>query len=131
MSTRITQLAQSFGARAPGTFQDTVTFNRPVNTKDAVGGVTASYGATIPASIPCKYEAYTGKQFQVGEKVISEASYVIKVPSYYSAALVDVDARCQAVIAARSGGEPARTFNVDYVSRVEGIEILVYVSLES
>lgn len=131
MSTRITELAQSFGARAGGTFQDTVTFSRPVNTKDSVGGITSVYGATTPASIPCKYEVYAGKQFQAGEKVISEASYVIKIPSYFSAALVDVDARCQAEIAARSGGEPARTFNVDYVSRIEGIEILVYVSLES
>lgn len=131
MSTRITQLAQSFGARAGGTFQDTVTFKRPTNAKDSVGGVVSTEAATSPASIPCKYSPYTGRQFQAGEKTISETSYVIKVPSAYSSALVDVDGRCQAIIAARSGGEPARTFNVDYVSRIEGIEIQVYVSLES
>lgn len=131
MSTRITQLSQALGARVGGTLQDTVTFSRPTNIKDAVGGITSSFGATTPASIPCKYEPYTGKQFQVGEKIISETSYVIKVPAYYSAALVDVDGKCTAVIAARSGGEPARTFSVDYVHRLEGIEIQIYASLES
>lgn len=129
-STRIDRLAASFGVRANRSFQDTVTFKRPANVASSVGGYTQTLANTAPASVPCKWEPYSGKQFQVGEKIISEQSYVIKVPATFSSSLIDVDAACQAVIAARAAGEPARTFSVDYVERVEGIEIRVFCSLE-
>lgn len=120
-----------FGARAASTFQDTVTFKRPTNAKDPVGGLTTTYAATTPSAIPCKYEALTGSQREVGNKLIANSDYMIKIPAWYSSALIDVDGACQAVIAARSGGEIARTFNVNWVGRMEGFEIEVYVSIES
>lgn len=127
---RIDRLATVFGVRSDRTFQDSVTFKRPTNTKDTVGGVTQSFSATT-SNVPCKCEPTSGAQREVANKLIANSNYVIKVPSYFSSALVDVDGRCQAIIAARSGGEPSRTFNVNWVERLEGIEIRIYVSIES
>ena len=132
MSTRITQLAQAFGAHSPRTFQDTVTFKRPTNSVDMVGGITSALNATLPSAIPCKYELFRGAQKETANKIIANSDYVLKIPSYYSAQLVDVDETCQAIVAARAGigAEPARTFNIDWIGRKEGIEIEIYLSVE-
>ena len=123
-------MATAYSVATAAMFPDVVTFQRPTNTVSSVGGYTSSASATSPASVPCKWEPYTGKEFQAGEKIISEGSYVIKVPAVFSSSLIDVDGACQAVVAARTGGELVRTFSVDYIERFEGIEIRVYASLE-
>lgn len=127
---RINKLATAFGIRAARTYPDTVTFKRPTNVVDSVGGTTTSYAATLPADVPCKYVVYRGSQKETGNKIIADSDYMLTCPAYYGG-LVDVDAACQAVIAARTSGEPARTFVVDWVGRKEGIEIEMLVSIES
>lgn len=123
-------MAVALGVMTAAQWPDSVTFNRPTNTVDTVGGITTTTAATTPASVPCRYRPLTAKELEIASKRQSEADYAIFVPAQYSSSLVDVDAKCDAVIAARSGGEPARTFKLYGVSRFEGLEIEILCSLE-
>ncbi len=125
-------MAVAFGTMSAAMYPDTVTFMRPTNSVDTVGGITTSTAATSPTSVPCRWRPLTAKELEVAVKRESEADYAIFVPAQYSSALIDVDGRCDAVIAARSGSpaEPARTFKTYGISRFEGLEIEVLASLE-
>src|SRR5688572_19975019 len=125
-----TQLAQEIGKRANEAFPDFVTFQRATRTADDSGGTLATQANTTPASVPCRYRPSSGSEIEQAGKSISGTAYTFFIPSHFSSALVDVDAKCRAVVAARSGGEPSRTFNVQWVGRVEGIVIHLLASLE-
>ncbi len=123
-------MAVAYGVASLAAFPDTVTFKRPTSTVDTVGGMTTSLANTTPASVPCRYRPASERERQIGNKQVAGSLYAIFVPAQYSSALVDLDAKCDVVMAARSGGEPTRTFHTQGVARYEGIEIKVMASLE-
>lgn len=125
-------MAAAYGVIASAQYPDTVTFKRPTNVKDSVGGITTTLANTSPASVPCRWRPLTAREKDIASKRESEADYAIFVPAQFSSALIDVDAKCDAVIAARSGSpaEPARTFKTSGISRFEGLEIRIDASLE-
>lgn len=126
----VNRLAVRIGNSASRRFVDTVTFKRPSNTADAVGGVTTTLANTTPTTVPCRYRPASGSERSVGDKVISGNAYMIFVPAQYSSSLIDVDAKCQAVIASRTSGEPSRTFHIHAIERYEGVEIAILATLE-
>jgi hypothetical protein len=111
-------------------YPNRVTFNRPTNTVSAAGGVTASRAATSPSGVPCRYSPASGAEKSVSDKIVSGTAYMVHVPSFFSSSLVDVDARCDAVIAALPGGEPSLTLHVDWIGRHEDAEIKILASRE-
>ena len=123
-------MAVAYGVAAAAMFPDTVTFKRATSTVDTVGGVTTSLANTTPASVPCRYRPARENERTLASRTISGNLYMIFVPAQFSSALVDVDAKCDAVIAARTSGEPARTFHVQGVGRYEGLEIRIPASIE-
>lgn len=127
------RLAVRIAHSASRRFPDTVTFKRSTVTKGSAGGNLAPASAnTTPASVPCRYRPAGAGERELAGKAISGTAYMIFVPAQYSSALIDVDSKCQAVIAARSGSpaEPARTLNVQTVERYEGVEIAILATLE-
>lgn len=128
---RATQLATEIGMRAAEGFPDLVTFSRATPTKGSAGGnVNPSSTNNTPANVPCRYRPASGSEVELAGKPVAGSAYMIFIPAYFSAALVDVDAKSKAVIAARSGGEPARTLNIHWIGRVEGIVIHLLAALE-
>lgn len=127
----MTALSQAYGVIAEAMYEDRVTFKRPSATTDTVGGSTRVFAETDPDDIPCRYRPASGSEIQRANQVLSKTAYSIFVPATYENELVDVDARCQAVIAAREDGEVTRTFNVVAPLRNLGIEIEVLVTIES
>lgn len=127
---RATQLAIEVGRRASESFPDTVTFSRPTSAKDSSGGTTYTNANTSPANVPCRYRPSSGDEVELAGKTISGNAYTIIVPAYFSSALVDVDSKSKAVVAARSGGEVSRTFNIVSIGRVEGICIHLLATIE-
>lgn len=109
---------------------DLVTFKRETFAVDTVGGSTSTLANTTPANVPARWRPLKASEKQAGDKMVAGADYVIAVPSQFSSALVDVDANSQAVLAARSGGEPERTFKILGVIRDIGLEIKVLASIE-
>lgn len=131
--TMFNSMASAFSVMTAAMYSDVVTFKRSTVTKGTAGGNLAGAPAnTTPASVPCRYRPASGSERELSGKTLSGTAYMIFVPAQYSSALIDVDSKCQAVIAARSGSpaEPARTMNVQTVERYEGIEIAVLATLE-
>src|SRR5687768_13162181 len=103
------RLAVRVGHSASRRFADTVTFKRLTQTKGTAGGnISPATVSATPSSVPCRYRPASGSERELAGKTISGAAYMIFVPAQYSSALIDVDSKCQAVIAARSGS-PAET----------------------
>lgn len=130
-SVRFDRLTAKYDARSGRGFPDTVTFSRPSSATDSVGGVTKTLSENSPEDIPCRYRPASGDEIQRSNKVLSKMAYMLFVPGRYEAELIDVDAKCSAVVAARDSGEPSRTFNIQWVGRYEGVEIQLLATLES
>lgn len=112
-------------------FTDTVTFYRTSQVKGSAGGNTTSEAATTPTSVPCVYFPASGSEREMAGKVISGNAYVITVPATYNSVIVDVDAKCKAVVAANTTtGQPSRTFLVEAPGRVLGAIIEILATLE-
>ena len=113
-------------------YPDTVTFRRPVTTKGADGGniVSATGNPTEPQNVPVRYRPASGRELTLTGKQISGTAYMLNVPNSFEDALIDVDAECLAIIAARPGGEQARTLQVQWIGRHLGIEVKVLASIE-
>ena len=122
-------MAVAFGVATAASYPDLVTFQRPTNTAGTDGGLKTSLANTSPASIPCRYRPATVNEKTISNERVAGALYAIFVPAQYSSSLIDVDAKCDAVIAARSGGEPARTFHTQGIMREAGLEIKVLASI--
>lgn len=124
-------MAVAFGTMTAAMYTDTVTFKRSGVTKGSAGGnIIGSPTNNTPANVPCRYQPASASERELAGKAISGTAYMIYVPAQFSSALIDVDSKCQAVIAARSGGEPARTMNVQTVERFSGLEIALLATLE-
>ena len=121
-------MATAYGIAYAAMMPDTVTFNRPTNATDTVGGVTTTTAATTPANVPCRWRPMSSQERTVADSRVSGTGYVIFVPNMYSSVLIDVDAKCTATIAARSGGDAARTFETHGIARYEGLEIKIEAS---
>jgi hypothetical protein len=112
-------------------FPDRVTFYRISQAKGSAGGNLPSEAATNPSNIPCVYDLASGSERQLAGKAISGTAYMLTVPATYNATVVDVDAKCKAVVAANSiTGQPQRTFQIHWVGRVVGAIVQVLASLE-
>jgi hypothetical protein len=128
---QMTAMSEAYGVMSDAMYQDRVTFKRaPASSKTAAGGNLAPAPVATTSDVPCRYRPANGREIQQAEKPIAGVAYMIFVPSTHLDDLVDVDARCVAVLAARTGGEVSRTFNVVAPLRTLGIEIEVLVGLE-
>lgn len=108
-----------------------VTFSRTSTTTGTAGGqIVGSVTNATPASVPCRYRPSNGKEIQLAGKTVAGVLYSIFVPNSYNDSLIDVDAGCKAAIAATTGGEPARTFNVVAPLREMGLQIIVLATIE-
>lgn len=122
----------ALGVMSAAQYPDTVTFRRPDTTKGSAGGnvVSATGNPTSPQDVPVRYRPVRGNEITLAGKPISGTLYMLKVPNSFSDALVDVDGTCLAIIAARPGGEQARTMQVQWIGRDRGLEVWVLASFE-
>ncbi len=127
----LTAMSEAYSVSSAAMYEDRVTFQRSTSTKGSDGGDLAPVPVDTTAGVPCRYRPATGKESEVSGKTVSGTTYMIFVPSSFADALVDVDAKCQAVMAARDGGEVSRTFNVVAPLRYMGIEIECLVTIEA
>ena len=125
-------MGAALGVMTEAMYPDTVTFRRPVTSKGSAGGniVSATGNPTEPQNVPVRYRPASGREITLAGKPISGTSYMLNVPNNYQDALVDVDGTCLAIIAARPGGEEARTMQVHWIGRESGLEIGILVSFE-
>lgn len=126
MSYAANRLAKRVGVLSARRFPDRITFksSSTSDTTDPGGGnIVGDPADSIPRNIPCRYRPASGREVQLAAKVLSGTAYVLTVPAQFKGHLVGVDATSQGVVAARPSGEPARTFNVVWIGRVEGIVI--------
>ena len=118
-------MAVALGVAAAAMYPDLVTFQRPTSTAGTDGGLKTSLANTSPASVPCRYRPASDRENTIANMRVTGTLYAIFVPAQYSSSLIDVDGKCDALIAARSGGEPARTLHVSGIERGSGLEIKV------
>lgn len=125
-------MGAALGVMGEAMYPDTVTFRRPTTTKGSAGGnvMSATGNPTDPQNVPVRYYPASGSEITQAGKPISGTSYMLKVPNSYEDALIDVDSTCLAIIAARPGGEEARTLRVQWIGRKMGIEIEILASFE-
>lgn len=124
-------MATALGTIGQAMYPDSVTFRRPVSIKGPDMGnlVVATGNPTNPQNIPVRYRIASGEESQRAEQTVSTTAYMLMIPNQFKNALVDVDGSCLAIIAARDGGEEAKTLNVLWIGRIVGIEIAVLASL--
>lgn len=127
----MTAMAEAYGIASDAMYEDRVTFNKSAITKGTSAGNVVGAPAAIATAIPCRYRPASASEIQRAGKTIAGSAYMICVPASYEGALVQVDSECQAVVAARNGGEVSRTFNVVAPLRKQGIEIECLVKIES
>ena len=125
-------MGSALGVMTEASWPDTVTFRRPLTTKGSAGGnvVSATGNPTSPQNVPVRYRPARGKETTLAGKPISGTIYMLFVPNSFEEALVDVDGACLAIIAARPGGEQARTLQVHWIGREMGLEITLLCSFE-
>lgn len=110
--------------------EDRVTFQRPTVSTDTAGGHTQSPASTVPAGVPCVIDTATPNQRALlGDKVIKGTLYALLIPAQYGSVIVDLDSRCDAVVAAR-GVNGERTFHVQGIDRIAGAIVTVLASKE-
>lgn len=126
MSYAANRLAKRVGVLAARRFPDRITFkgSSGTDTTDPGGGTIVGEPAdSVPRNIPCRYRPATGREVQLAGKTISGTAYMLTIPAQFNGHLISVDATSRGVVAARTKGEPSRTFNVQWIGRVEGIVI--------
>lgn len=116
-------------SRRPHKYPDLCTFKRITETKGGAGGNIKTATITT-ANVPCFVRPVPVRNAEniVASAAQSGAIYDIIFPGALSGVLVDVDGKCQAIIAA-NGVEPARTLNVIEVERGSGLEVTVRASV--
>lgn len=126
---RLAIFSAKLDSRSAFKYPDRCTFKRIAETKGSAGGNVRTATATS-SSVPCFLAPVPVRNAEhiVSMAAQSEAIYDITIPGTYSSALVDVDAKCQAIVAAR-GGEPQRTYNVVEVERGSLLETVVRASI--
>lgn len=131
-ATMFEAMGSALGVISAASYPDTVTFRRPLTTKGSAGGniVSATGNPTSPQDVPVRYRPASGREITLAGKPISGTAYMLKVPNSFEDALVDVDGTCLAIIAARPGGEQARTLQVQWIGRNMGLEVIILASFE-
>lgn len=127
----MTAMAEAYGVASEAMYEDRVTFSRSQITKGTASGNIVGSPSPVATSIPCRYRPASAREIQLSGKSVAGVAYMICVPASYNDSLVEVDAECNAVIAARDDGEVSRTFNVVAPLRKQGIEIECLVKCES
>lgn len=125
-------MGTALGVIAEQAWPDTVTFRRPTVTKSASGGniLDATGNPTSPQSIPCLVRPARGKEIQLASKTVSGSLYTLLIPNAFDEQLVDVDGTCLAQVAARTGGEEGRAYQIHYIDRSYGVCIRIVGSIE-
>lgn len=124
-------MQDAFSTIAEASFPDIITIKKSGPVRSAMGGHKTGAPATQePAKIPCRYKPANGYQKTLAEKPISGTAYMFTIPGKFREQLVSVDSACQLDLAARKGGERARTMQIAWIGRLHGTKIQLMASIE-
>lgn len=108
---RLTAQGKTFGIAAAAMYVDRCTIMRPSSTIGPHGGRIPGAPTVLAADVPCRTSPASASERQLAGATQGETALKIRMPAWQDDQLVEVDATCEIIIAAR-GGIPAQTLKV-------------------
>lgn len=105
---RLTAQAQVFAVASRAMYTDRMTIRRPASTKGATAGNVPSTAEVLATDIPCRIRPASADERELAGATQGTNAFVVKAPALDGSSLIQIDSKCELVIAAR-GHVPAQT----------------------
>ena len=106
---RITAQGQAFGVIAAAQYVDRMTIQRRKSTKGPTGGNIPADPEVLAENVPCRITPTSASEKELVGQTTETELYTVKAPAFQGSELIEIDAQCEIVIAAREGGVAAQT----------------------
>lgn len=97
----LTKKGQMFGNIAEKMYTDRMTIRRQTTTKGPAGGNIPGAPLILASNVPCRIKPASANERELAGATQGANAYLIKSPAWQGSELIQIDATCEIVIAAR------------------------------
>lgn len=109
---RLTAQGQAFEVMSRAMYTDRCTIQRPTTTKGPTGGNVPGAAEVLATDVPCRRWSSSANEREFAGAPHGSNAYTVRMPEWHNSQMLEVDSRCELVIAAREGGAAAQTLKV-------------------
>lgn len=107
MMDRLTTTGLAFSVMAKAMYVDRMTIRRQTSTKGPTGGNILGLPVILAANVPCRIKPASAAEREIAGATEAITAFTIRAPAFSEdSELIEIDERCELVIAARDGGVP-------------------------
>lgn len=97
----LTEKGKMFGNIAIEMYTDRMTIRRQTSTKGPAGGNLPSTPVILASNVPCRIRPASATEREVAGATQGANAFLVKAPAWQGSDLIQIDATCELVIAAR------------------------------